>query len=153
MAGNLRWRKVARSSSSALTFVCAPRRHKKWYQCAFRYRQTIRRRRTRSNRHSSCQARPSVKLLGTAPATVGVGKNICRPQLATSVWFRSRVIMADARRGGRGMRTKRIRTNSVHQLAPDPLCVPRSDCRLQRAESLASAQISTRTPSEHTRPS
>ena len=59
--------------------------------------------------------------------------------------------MADARRGGRGMRTKRIRTNSVHQLAPDPLCIPRSDCLLQHAESLASAQIHTRTPSEHTR--
>lgn len=59
--------------------------------------------------------------------------------------------MVDARRGGRGMRTKRIRTNSAHQLAPDPLCVPRSDCLLQHAESLASAQIHTRAPSEHTR--
>lgn len=60
--------------------------------------------------------------------------------------------MADARRGRRGMRTKRITTNSVHQLAPDPICTPRSDCLLQRAESLASAQIHTRTPSQPTHP-
>ena len=61
--------------------------------------------------------------------------------------------MGDARRGGRGMRTKRITTNSIYQLAPDPICTPRSDCLLQRAESLASAQIHTRRPSKHISPS
>jgi hypothetical protein len=41
---------------------------------------------------------------------------------------------------------------TVHQLAPDSFCSPRSDCLLQHAESLASTQINTRTPDEHSPP-
>jgi hypothetical protein len=52
----------------------------------------------------------------------------------------------------RGMRTKRITTNSVHQLAPDSFPTLALIAIYSTQSQPASAQVNTRTPSKYTRP-